>query len=81
MGEKYREVRGNAFGFLAAVLSTDTSHNGDNKKRRHTKTATIKTATTVVKTATVHKSKRRQLLVKTATVIGQNGDSHWSKRF
>ena len=67
------------------VPRVDTSHNGDKlerrqQKRRHAKTATTKTATTVVKTATVHKSKRRQLLVKTATVIGQNGDSHWSKR-
>ena len=58
----------------------DTSHNGDKSERRQQKRRHPKTATTVIKTATVHKSKRRQLLVKTATVIGQNGDSHWSKR-
>ena len=50
------------------------------QKRRHAKTAIAKTATTVVKMATVHKSKRRQLLVKTATVISQNGEDLWSKR-
>ena len=63
----------------------DTSHNGDKserrqQKRRHAKTAIAKTATTVVKVATVHKSKRRQLLVKTGTVISQNGEDLWSKR-
>ena len=67
------------------MIRLDTSHNGDKserrqQKRRHAKTAIKQKATTVVKTATVHKSKRRQLLIKTATVIGQNGDSHWSKR-
>ena len=57
----------------------DTSHNVDKSERRQQKWRHAKTATTVVKTATVHKSKRRQLLVKTATVIGQNGKDLWSK--
>ena len=58
----------------------DTSQNGDKSERRQQKRRHTKTATTLVKTATVHKSKRRQLLVKTVTVISQNGEEIWSKR-
>ena len=54
-------------------IQNGDNQNGDKATRRQTKTATI-----VVKTATRHKSKWRQPLVKTATTIGQNGDNHWS---
>ena len=74
------------------VLSMGTGHNGDKSERRQQKRRHIKTATlqngdnsgqnghNLSQNGDKHWLTRRRILVKTATVIGRNGDNSQSKR-